>query len=181
MTNQLDQNHEKKRTVLRKIGMVLVTIGGVFTIIGIGSFFASFGGGGFPKYFWCAFVGLPMLGIGKMLLTMGYMGTIARYSAGEMAPVGKDTFNYMAHGTRDGVRTMASALGEGLSAGMHAGPSGQSGVTVRCSKCNELNEDDANFCHHCGTALKKTVLCPHCQEKNDPDARFCDNCGKPLS
>ncbi|MDD8050073.1 MAG: zinc-ribbon domain-containing protein [Verrucomicrobiota bacterium] len=176
---QIDQQHEHKKRVIRKIGMVFVAVGGIFTLIGIGSFFMAFGGGGWPRYFWCAFIGLPMLGFGKILLSMGYMGAIARYTAGEVAPVTSDTFNYMAHNTKDGIRTVATSLGEGLAAGMH-GPAQGGTAAVRCRKCGADNEESARFCDQCGASLPERVDCQSCGEQNDRDARFCDNCGKPL-
>jgi len=109
------------------------------------------------------------------------MGKVARYAAGEMAPVGKDTFNYVAKGTQEGVKAFAGALGEGLSEGLGGGLGigavAGGGVKVRCHKCNELLEDDAKFCSNCGAAISKSKACPQCSELNDPDAKFCDNCG----
>jgi predicted amidophosphoribosyltransferase len=83
----------------------------------------------------------------------------------------------MAEGTKDAVRDVAAAVGEGLRAG---GPSQEARV-VRCHKCNADNETSANFCKACGAPLAKTKPCPSCGELNDPDARFCDNCGKPVA
>jgi membrane protease subunit (stomatin/prohibitin family) len=106
------------------------------------------------------------------------MGSIMRYSAGEMAPVGKDTFNYMAHGTKDGIKTVASAIGEGLRTGA---PASDGEVQIRCHKCNHANAPESKFCSACGASLGKTKPCPACHELNDPDAKFCDNCGRPTS
>ena len=87
---------------------------------------------------------------------------------------GKDTFNYLAEGTQEGVKTMAGAIGQGLREG---GLGGGSQTVVRCHKCNALAPAEAKFCGQCGQALGKTKPCPNCRELNDPDARFCDNCG----
>ena len=58
--------HREARSVLRVIGPVIALAGLVLTIIGIGSFFSSFGSfGGSPRYFWCAFLGLPLLAVGS--------------------------------------------------------------------------------------------------------------------
>ncbi len=71
---------------------------------------------------------------------------------------------------------MAAAMGEGLaSVGRQA-----SEAQARCDKGNGLNEAEANYCKHCGTALGKTVRCPVCDELNDPDARFGDASGKAM-
>jgi membrane protease subunit (stomatin/prohibitin family) len=106
------------------------------------------------------------------------MGSILRYSAGQVAPVGKDTFNYMAQGTKDGITTVASAIGEGLRAGA---PAPGAAVQVRCHKCSHANAIESKFCSQCGTPLGKTQPCPACNEMNDPDAQFCDNCGRPTN
>ncbi len=110
----IDQKHGEKRRIIRRIGIVLLAIGGVLILIGLGSFFAAFGSSGPPRYFWCAFLGMPISFAGVVLTGYGFMGAVARYAAGEAAPVGKDTFNYMAEGTKDGVKTLASAIGQGL-------------------------------------------------------------------
>ena len=95
--------------------------------------------------------------------------------ANEVAPVGKDVVNYMADGTRSAVRTVAAAVGEGISS-PHIQREAQ---VVRCVQCNEGNEASANYCKACGASL--TAACSECGERNDPDARFCDNCGQKLA
>lgn len=171
----MGEQHRGARATLRVLGPLVAIVGLVFAVIGFGSFFSAFGSSGPPKYFWCAFVGLPLLGVGVAMTKFAYLGAVTRYMANEVAPVGKDTFNYMAHGTRDGVREIASAVGEGL------GLRGESHEVVRCHKCNKENDADARFCDSCGEALQKSHECADCGELNDPDARFCDHCGKPVS
>jgi RNA polymerase subunit RPABC4/transcription elongation factor Spt4 len=173
--DKIDPRHEQTRSVLRTVGIVLLLVGGTFLVVGIGSFFAAFGGMEPPRFFWCAFVGIPILFVGGVLTSYGFLGTVMRYSAQEMAPVGKDTFNYMAQGTKDSVKTLASAVGEGLRSGAPA-----PAERVRCHKCNQANDANAKFCSGCGTSLGKTKACSACNELNDPDAKFCDNCGRPM-
>ncbi|HOV77482.1 MAG TPA: hypothetical protein PLS24_05610, partial [Sedimentisphaerales bacterium] len=98
--DKIDPRHEHTRRVLRAVGIPLIFVGGTFLVVGIASFFVAFGGMGPPRFFWCAFVGMPILFAGGALTFYGFMGTVMRYSAQEMAPVGKDTFNYLAHGTK---------------------------------------------------------------------------------
>ena len=173
---QIDPGHGSIRDVLRIVGPLVAVVGLIFIVIGLVSFFSAFGGSGPPKYFWCGFVGMPLLFVGGVMTSMGFMGKVARYQAQEMAPVAKDTFNYMAEGTKDGVRTMAGAIGQGLSrGGFNLGGGAQ--TKVRCHKCNALVDADAKFCDQCGQALGKSKACPSCNELNDPDAKFCDNCG----
>jgi RNA polymerase subunit RPABC4/transcription elongation factor Spt4 len=170
---KLDPGHNKLRNFFRVTGPLVALAGLIFVAVGLVSFFSTFGSFEPPRYFWCAFVGVPLLAVGMLLCKLGYMGKVIRYVAGEVAPVGKDTINYMAEGTKEGIKTVAQAIGEGLGAVGTAGAEAK----VRCHKCNDLVEEDAKFCGQCGTTLGKTKACPSCQELNDPDAKFCDDCG----
>jgi ribosomal protein L40E len=171
---QIDPGHSSVRDTLRIVGPIVALAGLGFMIVGLVDFFSAFGGDGPPRLFWCFFVGIPLLGVGGAMTQFAFMGKVARYIAQESAPVAKDTFNYMAEGTKDGIRTVAGAIGQGLREG---GPGGGSQTTVRCHKCNALLPAEAKFCSQCGQAVGKTRPCPQCHELNDPDARFCDNCG----
>lgn len=170
MSDTTDPMHTGIRGALRIIGPAMALAGLIFTIVGFGSFFSAFGSFETPRYFWCAFVGLPLLAIGFGITRFAYLGAVTRYMANEVAPVGKDVVNYIAEGTKGAVRDMAAAVGEGFHAGAPA-------RLLRCHKCHADNELPANFCKACGAPLGKTKSCPGCREMNDPDARFCDRCG----
>jgi hypothetical protein len=148
----IDPGHDNARVILRTVGPVLALVGLGFLIVGLVSFFSAFGTFEPPRYFWCFFAGIPLLGIGVALTKFAYMGAIFRYVAGETAPVGKDTFNYLAHGTSPGVREMARAVGEGFTEGTHPGPH-----TVACPKCLGPNPAANQFCGNCGAALSGGV------------------------
>jgi len=177
MAEQIDPSHEQKRSLLRAAGVVVLLIGLIFLIVGLVDFFSSMSSMAPPKRFWCAFVGLPLVAFGGMLSSAGFVGAVTRYFAGEEAPVAKDTANYLAEGTKEGVKTIATAVGAGLTAGM----SERKESLVSCPKCNQANDAPAQFCKHCGAALAKTKTCPTCGERNDPDAGFCEHCGKELN
>lgn len=49
----------------------------------------------------------------------------------------------------------------------------------KCSKCGEKLEDEAEFCHKCGTEVDGIIKCA-CGHKNKADAEFCIKCGKNL-
>ncbi len=168
--DKLNPGQSNTRGILRVVGPLLAGVGLIFTIAGIGSFFASFGTFQPPRYFWCAFVGLPLGALGMGISKYAFMGSMFRYMAGETAPVAKDTFNYLVEGTQPGVRSMATAIGEGLRGG---------GSVLQCSKCGQPNDSDARFCRKCGVSLNAS--CPACGHLNDPGASFCDSCGKPLA
>ena len=172
---EIGSQHTGARAVLRVVGPCLVVVGLIFMIVGMVSFFSAFGGSRPPRYFWCAFVGMPLLFVGGCTCWYAFMGAIGRYVVNEVAPVGKDAVNYMADGTKDSIGGLAAAIGEGF-----LGGAGTKEVHVlRCHKCNEDNEVSAKFCKECGAAITKSKSCDGCGELNDADARFCDNCGKP--
>ena len=164
---KINPGHTEKRRKLRKAGIICMIVALPLMCI--------------------PFVGMPLLFAGLVMTMYGYAGAVARYQAAEMAPVQKDTFNYVADGTQEGVKTAAKAVGEGLGSGFAAGGLAGAGIAaadgqpgIRCHKCNFVETADAKFCSKCGAAMEKTKPCPECKELNDPDAKFCDNCGKSL-
>ena len=139
---KINPNHGSVRSVLRIAGPLLLLSGIVFIAVGMISFFSSFGGLEPPRYFWCCFVGGPLLVLGIWITTAAYAGAMARYVAAESAPVSKDTFNYMAKETKSGVRDIASAIAEGIT-----------GTERACKVCDAKNDTNAKFCDNCGKAL----------------------------
>jgi len=174
MSHQMDPGHDGRRQVLRIIGPIVAAIGLIFTIVGFVSFFTSFGTES-PRYFWCVFVGLPLFGIGVGICGFAFLGAFTRYVANEAAPVGQDVVNYMAAGTRDAVRDVAQAVGEGFRAGNAA----ETRTTLHCPKCRAANDSEASYCKVCGAALKARP-CENCGHVNSMDARFCNSCGKAM-
>jgi hypothetical protein len=83
----MDPKHNEKKVKLRKIGIALLVIGGIFSLVGFIDFFAAFGGMGMPTMFWCLFIGFPMLGFGGMLLKASYIRETAQYLKDESVPV----------------------------------------------------------------------------------------------
>lgn len=142
--SKIDPRHGVSRKFLRTLGPISAGIGLLFMVIGFGSFFSSFGSFEPPRYFWCAFVGIPLLFVGIAMCMYGFLGSFARYISAEAAPVQKDTFNYLAEGTKEGVKTIASAIGQGLSTGKTVGT---------CKQCNHSNDADARFCKNCGASV----------------------------
>lgn len=170
MSDLIDPRHDEVRSFLRVLGPGISGIGLILMVVGLGSFFSSFGGFEPPRLFWCAFVGMPLLAVGIGISKFAYLGAVARFIASEAAPVGKDVTNYMVEGTRGSIRDVATAIGEGIAAA-------QSPEAMHCQKCGTENESSSNFCRECGSPLTKTKHCAKCGEANDADARFCDNCG----
>ena len=105
------------RGFLRVVGPLTALAGLVFLIVGVASFFSAFGSFEPPRYFWCCFVGIPLLGVGIALSKAGYIGAIYRYFAAETTPVATDAFNEMAEGSQPGLRTAARSITEGIEEG----------------------------------------------------------------
>ena len=101
-----------------------------------------------------------------MITQYAFLGAIYRFVAGEAAPVAKDTFNYMATGTTDGVRDIASAIKQGFTGG-----------AMTCPACGCNHDIDAKFCDNCGQPIASSKTCSECSAANNPRAKFCDACG----
>ncbi len=170
MSDLIGPQHDEVRSVLRVLGPAVAAIGLIFMVVGIASFFVAFGGAGPPRFFWCAFVGMPLMAVGVGISKFAYLGPMTRYIASEAAPVGKDVANYMVEGTKDSIRDVATAIGKGFAAA-------KTSKTMPCQKCGTDNDDSARFCDECGSPLATTKLCAKCGQANDADALFCDNCG----
>ena len=106
------------RRTLRRAGLVILALGGLLTVIGFGSFFASLGSFGSPRFFGCAFIGMPLLFVGGVMTMFGFLGAFQRYVAGESAPVAKDVVNYMGENIQPGVTSIAKAVAEGIKEGL---------------------------------------------------------------
>ena len=112
--------HHSTRGFLRVCGPLTAVAGLVLIAIGFISFFAAMNSDGPPRLFWCAFLGMPVLFVGIVMCKFGYIGAVARYLAAEAAPVAKDTVNYMAQETQEGVKTVARAVAEGIRQGQNS-------------------------------------------------------------
>ena len=141
--NRLDPNdpaHVKTRGVLRTVGPIIFVIGLLCAIISAANLFTA---DGEPTLFWLGFVGLPLMFVGGVMSMFGWQAALLRYHAREGAPVAGETFNYMAGETREGIRDVAAAVGEGL----------RGAARKTCAKCGAGNEADAKFCKACGAAI----------------------------
>jgi hypothetical protein len=106
--------HGAVRSFLRIGGPLLAVTGLGFLSVGVVSFFSAFQSGGMPGYFWCAFVGMPLLFVGGVMTQLGYLGSITRYVAAEQTPVAIDAVNDVVEGTKGSVKTLAKAVTEGI-------------------------------------------------------------------
>lgn len=174
---RIDPQHKQTRAVLRLVGPVTLGVGLVFVAVGLVSFFRSFGSFEPPRYFWCAFVGIPLTWLGAAMTQFGYLGAASRYVMGEMAPVQKDTFNVVAHGVRPGVEALARAFRKGF-----APTAGETNADQgsRCPRCDAPRGPSARFCGRCGAEFGGKVVCSACGQGNPPGNHFCGQCGERL-
>ncbi|QNN22337.1 zinc ribbon domain-containing protein [Planctomycetales bacterium ZRK34] len=161
--------HTGRRNKLRTVGPIVLVAG--FLTLGWG-LFDIFVAGNMGFHF-SPFVGMLMIFVGASTTMMGFAGALARYQANEIAPVAMDTFNDVADGTQQGVRTASRAFAGGLREGFT-----ETADAIACPSCGHANEAGSKFCDQCGKPLSRA--CPSCGSANDADARFCDACGKPL-
>lgn len=119
------------RTALR-VGGALVALAGLGLAVTAGVELFTLQGFETPHKFWMGIVGLPLLGVGLMMLQLGFSGAGARFAAGEYAPVVKDTAGYLSDGK--------GILGVGAT-----GP--------YCRGCGIRNDAEARFCDSCGASL----------------------------
>jgi hypothetical protein len=178
----LDPDHEAKRALLSKGGLVLAVAGALCSVIGFGMFVSvffsdlstdppvrpiigllMFGGGGFVAV------------VGLQALAAGNMGRILRYQIGESLPPTMDAARHASPVVEDLARGLGRAARDGWADG--GTPSSDSSIT---HTCGTVNDADDVFCKGCGQRLTGQV-CPSCRASNDADARFCDRCGATLT
>ncbi len=152
--SRIDPGHSDARAVLRVVGPSVALVGLGFIAVGMISFFSAFGTFEPPRYFWCMFVGMPLLAIGLGISKFAFLGSIFRYVMGETAPVGKDTFNYMARETAPAARDFARDVSRGIAEGL--GSAGGQGHAAYCPKCGAETPGDAHYCSRCGARLAAT-------------------------
>ena len=124
---EIDPGHRGKKRGLQAVSLACLVLGAILALIGFVSFADSFGdpSSGLPGGFVLLVIGVPLLGIGATLFKFAFLGEIGRYGAGELAPVAKDTLDYI------------------------------KGGEIACPSCGRTNEAGSNFCEACGAALSQ--------------------------
>lgn len=173
MLNPHSSQHGNQRNALKVAGFALVMVGGILTLIGLSSFFSAMGSFEPPRYFWCAFLGLPLTAVGASLMRFAFLGSVTRYMANEVAPVGSDLARYMVHQTKGSAKDLAQAVAAGAREGLIS----QGDSLKDCPLCLTPNSSDARFCKQCGAQFQDKILCRKCGQAAPCDSRFCSDCG----
>lgn len=167
---------KETRHKLRLAAWIVIGIGVAIVLFGVVGFLAQAnasangGGVGFLSLIFI-YVGASVVGAGLGLLFFGYAGAVSRYAASEMAPVKKDTTNYLLDGTRNETKKTVQEVVQAVKG------NGESQGPV-CPKCGKENTAGSFYCDNCGASLNKK--CPACGELNAPEAKYCRKCGKSL-
>lgn len=159
------RTHEQIKRIFQYVGFGCLAAGGICTLVGMISFFGAFASPYPPRFFFLAFIGLPLLGIGGIVLGFGYHREILRYQKNESIPVLREAGREISPAVRD----IAAAVGEGLRT---AAPS----QMQTCTHCGAQVAPGTKFCSMCGEALPLT--CVHCGARLPADAQYCPACGK---
>jgi len=72
----LDLDHERKRGRVRRLGLVLAALGAALLVAGLADLLASVCGHTYPRLYWLAVAGVPLVLAGGVLLAFGFLGAI---------------------------------------------------------------------------------------------------------
>jgi hypothetical protein len=132
------------RSVLRVVGVVALAASVTFLIVGLKDLFGSMNSYDGPHKFWMVFVGIFGLAVAGWCLQAGFMGSAARYVAGETMPTVKDSARYLTDG--DGILGVGRTVDDRRT---------DAATGPYCSRCGTRNDADASFCDSCGAALAR--------------------------
>lgn len=166
MSDRIDPGHSAKRRQISLVSVVMLVIGFAILAYGLIQFSSGFlrpsseffadpdrvmdedRRSGFTGVI-CVFIGAVGMMFGARGLFFARAGSILRYAAGETAPVAKDTFDYLADETQEGVEKVARAVTKGAARTASAAEV----IKVRCRGCGYLESEDAKFCSGCGKTI----------------------------
>lgn len=168
--NVVNKDYSKATKVMRFFGIIILIIGLTLVVISVMNLFSNTG------LFFLGFIGIPLIFVGSVLSMFGFMKKSSSFFASQTAPVQKDVTNYLLRGTRKEVSETAKEIIENTN--LSKNNSLESGKTVKCPRCGEMNDTDAKFCDNCGCSLVK--VCSKCGNQNDLDAKYCSKCGERL-
>lgn len=126
----------KLRTVMTILGAIILIVGIFLLISATASFFQ-----GDPSNFHLAFIGMPLIFVGIVILGSFNSGRLLRFQAKQQAPVKKDVTKYMLDETGDDIakviqKSRATDVGKRT-----------------CLSCGYINPSTNKFCGDCGNKM----------------------------
>ncbi len=186
-----EENHQKIKRKLKKsskiclaIGIPVLIAGIVLFIIGFSNFNSSSISTAGSKMAMLAagsfviFIGFVLIAVGIYTTFFAHAREISSYTASSVAPVIKDTAEYLAPTTNNVVKEISESISEGIAKGKSSSNKGDNAGKVVCQNCGQKNESTAKFCSNCGNAITQEKFCSSCGSKLESDAKFCSNCGQ---
>lgn len=192
-----EENYQKNKKRIKKLGVVLLVLGAILSIIGAGlliagisksfNMSANFNGDthGFGSSTGLIIGGFLLIACGSSLLIYGVYATffahardISSYVASSTLPVASDVVNYVATDIappiNKGIGNLAESISSGISRGINKGKTSNARI---CPNCQTQNEVEDKFCKNCGADLLTKKVCASCGKELDKDEKFCGNCG----
>lgn len=179
-----EENHQKVKRKLKTVGKILLSIGIVTSITGIILLILGFANVGdfssnidmvlFMVGGFLFAIGFAILGFGIYATFFAHAREIGSYTASSVAPVLKETTEYIAPTINNTVGGMAESISEGIASGKAKGKA----EAIICQDCGEKNEKGSEFCSNCGKSLDTAKYCANCGKKIENDDKFCPHCGQ---
>ena len=140
------RNQSAARSLFRVLGPLSMLVALVLMGWAIIDFLSVFNSDDFdaqPTKFWMFFLALPFFVAGGAMIQAGFLGTAARYAAGETMPVVKDSAAYLTDG--QGLLGVGRTIDDRSAHPEATGP--------YCRGCGVRNDAEARFCDGCGQSL----------------------------
>jgi len=134
-------------SVMRLFGVIIVGFGAILTVVGAFSLFSSWGTIGGSRYYWAAFLGLPLIAVGSALTEPENLTSY------ELTLCDDRNSRAAQQATREQVVACGRCHSTNPSAANFCNQCGTSLVAPICVGCGAKINRNARFCTHCGKLL----------------------------
>ena len=142
------QDQRRRHDFLRVFGVMVVGLGVVLTAVGSISLFASWGSVGGSRYYWAAFLGLPLVAVGSAFSQAENLTGYEVSLAGDITPVATEMGR-----SYEAVVACARCQATNPPAAKFCNQCGTSLMAPTCGGCGARLTWNARFCTRCGKAL----------------------------
>ncbi|MGN1200762.1 MAG: zinc ribbon domain-containing protein [Candidatus Caccovivens sp.] len=196
-----DNSHKKGKKFFIRLGIVMIVVAialiiGGAVLIAQGVQLDSSVGMGDDNWFDVSSKASGMIFGGSALLMFGffigvcsivafvsaYRREILAFQASTVAPVVKETAEFVADDLSPSINKTVGGLAESISVGVAEGVAKAKSAKIsseyKCAECGETNEKNSKFCSNCGAKLRKEYKCSHCGAELKSKDKFCPVCGE---